>query len=209
MPTLVEVPKMKLLFALAIIAALTACGGSSAPTPAPTTLGIPFTQSGQLVFPGAAGFQATASYTLSSTPDGAAAILTSQAGGAGLPVPFQATGPVIAAFTLRVTGDVQTTELPNWKITAPSTTTLSGAYALEYCSTSECDQATYAAVTGQTLTIIGAGGTQAFAPNANYVFELVPFTPPVPYQFSAASEQKGELGLTLGRDGNTTSIRRR
>lgn len=168
------------LLLLATIATLAASGGS--PGTVPTTPEIPLVAAGQLVFPSAGGFVATAHYTLSSAPGGATAVLTSQVGGAGLPRPY-GSGPVVAAFTMTVTQPVQMPQLPTWQITAPSQK-MANELALEVCPGSYCKFWENARANGETISVsgVGYGGparTLSLSPGIVYAFELVlPPTPP-------------------------------
>jgi hypothetical protein len=169
------------LLLLGMIASLTVAGVSSGTVPtAPAT---PLAAVGDLVFPSVGGFAATAHYTVSSVPNGAAAVLTSQLGGAGVPRPF-GSGPAVVAFTMTVTKPVQMTQLPTWHIVAPSQTE-ANELALEVCPGSTCTIWENSHATGKTISVTGIGIDSAarplsLAPGIVYTFELVlPPSPPV------------------------------
>lgn len=150
-------------------------------TPSPTP-GTPLAAAGELVFPSVGGFAATAHYTLSSVPSGAAADLTSQVGPAGLPRPF-GSGPAVVGFTVTVTQPVQMPQLPTWQITAPSQTEAK-ELALEVCADGHCTIWENSHANGKTISVTGANlasppPSLSLTRGIAYVFELVlPPTPP-------------------------------
>jgi hypothetical protein len=169
---------------LGMIASVTASPGpSGAVTTTPQT---PLAAAGELHFPAAGGFEATARYNLSSLPKSATTVLKSQLGGVGLPRPY-GSGAVVAAFTMTVTQSVEMPHLPTWQITAPSQT-LAKELALEVCPGSYCKFWENSHADGQTISVTGIGypgptRTLSLSPGIVYVFELVlPPTPPIQHR---------------------------